>query len=102
MIDVKFSRKAATDVVRLKKFIIANGGYQTTVNKLDEEIKNLVVSLSENANIGRPYQYDNSYREAIIFISKSRACTALYKYNKMENQIVIIALKDGRELAYHL
>ncbi len=102
MIKVKFSRKAATDIVRLKKFIIENGGYQATVNALDKKVKNLIVSLSENSNLGRPYQYDSHYREAIIFIGKKRTCTALYRYNKVKNKIVIIAIKDSREESYKI
>ncbi len=100
MVKVELSQQAFDDLVRLKRYILSNGGYQTTVNALAQAVEDTWMRLKENPQSGREYKHDNTYREIVITVSKNRACTALYKYFPLENTIIIVAIKDSRELTY--
>ncbi|MBS9783410.1 MAG: type II toxin-antitoxin system RelE/ParE family toxin [Pasteurella sp.] len=102
MIKVELSQQALDDLVRLKRYILDNGGYQTTVTTLANAIESAWELLRENPKIGREYKHNHLYRELVIPITKKRKLLALHRYYPLENLVVIIAIKDGRELAYHL
>ncbi|MBR0574576.1 MULTISPECIES: type II toxin-antitoxin system RelE/ParE family toxin [Pasteurellaceae] len=102
MLKVELSQQALDDLLRLKRYILANGGYQTTVNTLANAVEEAWSLLRENPQIGREYEYDNFYRELVITVGKKRTCIALYRYYPLENLVVIIAIKDGREEKYQI
>ncbi|MDP8052780.1 type II toxin-antitoxin system RelE/ParE family toxin [Pasteurella atlantica] len=102
MVKVELSQQALNDLLRLKRYILANGGYQTTVNTLADALEEAWVLLQENPQIGREYEYNSLYRELVIAVSKKRTCIALHRYYPLENLVVIVAIKDGREENYQI
>lgn len=88
--------------MRLKHYILANGGYQTTVNTLANAVEQACGLLQQNPQIGREYEYNHLYRELVIAVGKNRTCVALHRYYPSENLVVIVAIKDGREENYQI
>lgn len=56
--------------------------------------------IAENPYLGRVYAIDNQYREVIIPLRKKLDYLALYRYEKENNTIVIIAVKAAKEQQY--
>lgn len=97
MSQVIVTAGAIRGLARCKQFLVDKN--QLAERRAAQAIKNTFMLLEKYPDMGRPYSEDFELRELIIEFGDS-GYVALYRYNKLEDIVYVLAFRHQKESGY--